>query len=310
MHHEAFVGFLKNNIVGRVVDVGGGSGTLALAYRTAGGDAPWVILEPNALRVPDLPEDISVVDGFLEREALRMTGASSVVMCHMLEHAVDLRGAVDALTRELPDEGRICLAWPVLETWVQKGLAGALNFEHGVYLTVPCLLALFAEYGWNVVAQQAWAQNDTLFLAFARGKGGASAVRGDGMTAVPDYFESIRSQAIYFEQILKAWPGDAFLMPASIYAQALLAAGLSEHRFTALLDNAPVKQGRRLFGTDLQVREVSVLRSADRPIVVLKGGAHDAEISKELRAVRSDVHIVGSPGPADFAAISRDQAGL
>jgi hypothetical protein len=291
-HHAAFGSFVKQHSRGGIVDVGGGSGTLALAYRGAGGTAPWTILEPNALRVPGLPEDIAVIDGFLERDALASTRAHTVVMCHMFEHAVDLRAALHAISEALPREGCIVIAWPELEYWTRQGVAGALNFEHGVYLTVPHLMALFAEFGWAPAAETRWAENNTLFAAFTRGTSSMSADKGDAATAVPDYFGALRQQALRFQQALDGHDGEAFLMPASIYAQALLAMGLQEERFVALLDNSAAKQGRRLYGTRLTVEPASALRYARNPIVILNGGAHDAEIAAGLRALRPDVRIV------------------
>lgn len=293
-HHAAFAEFLRGAVRGAVVDVGGGSGTLALAYRRAGGRAPWTILEPNALRVPGLPPEIAVVHGFLDGDTLSCLGAGSVVMCHMFEHVVDLRAALAALDIQLPPDGRICLAWPDLETWVRKGVAGALNFEHGVFLTVPRLLALFAEFGWRVAARMHWTENDTWFLAFTRGAADALPVpRAGGKAAVSAYFGALRVQALKLAAALGRHDGDGFLMPASIYAQALLAQGLPEQRFAALLDNSPAKQGRRLYGTDLRVlAPAAALAEARHPLVVLNAGAHNAEIAADLRALRSDIRIV------------------
>lgn len=298
-HHTAFAAFIARYACGAIVDIGGGSGTLAVAYRKGGGMADWTILEPNALSTPDLPEDVAVVDGFLEADALARIGAGSVVLCHMLEHVADLRTALSVLADTLPQDGRILLAWPELEHWVAKGLAGALNFEHGLYVSVPRLEALFAEFGWQVVAEEYWAENDTRFIALGRAAPRADAFAADPAQthdAVAGYFARFRAQAGDFAAQLADHRGEAFLMPASIYAQTLLAAGLPQTRFTALLDNAPAKQGRRLYGTALPVvAPADALAGAARPLVLLNGGAHDREIAASLRELRADIAIIG-PG--------------
>jgi hypothetical protein len=87
-------------------------------------------------------------------------------------------------------------------------------------------------------------------------------------------------------------------MPASVYAQALIASGLKAGTIAALIDNAAVKQGRRLYGTTLRVRSPQeALAAARRPLVVLNGGAHTAEMAAGLRAVRPDIGIADSEGP-------------
>ncbi|MEO8301242.1 MAG: methyltransferase domain-containing protein [Rhizomicrobium sp.] len=298
-HHAAFADFLCAEASGSIVDVGGGSGTLAAAYRRVSGAAPWTILEPNALRAPCLPSDVAVMDGFLDGGTLARIGATTAVMCHMLEHVVDLRATLAVLDTRLPPDGRICIAWPELENWTARGVAGALNFEHGIYLTVPRLLSLFAQSGWHLRAQSRWAENDTRFLAFARGARKTVRMPRDmGAKAVLGFFDSLRHTATRLTAALSSHDGEAFLMPASIYAQALLALGLPERRFSALLDNSGAKQGARLYGTDLRVlAPAAALPQARTPLVILNGGAHTAEIAAGLRTIRSDVRIVAAGEP-------------
>jgi hypothetical protein len=293
-HHAAFAQFLVAHASGGIADIGGGSGTLAIAYRQAGGHAPFTILEPNALRADGLPADIAVMDGFLEEAALAATGAATAVMCHMFEHATDLRAALAAIAAALPAEGRICLAWPELEQWTAKGVAGALNFEHGIYLAVPRLLALLAEFGWREIARQRWEENDSLFLALERGAASVPIARSDGAEAVPAYFARLREQAAAAQRAADSHDGEVFLMPASVYSQALLAMGLREARISALLDNAAAKQGRRLYGTGLSVFSPAALGAARDPLVILNAGVHNAEIAASLRALRGDIRILGN----------------
>jgi hypothetical protein len=113
------------------------------------------------------------------------------------------------------------------------------------------------------------------------------------------FFDTLRRHATRLTAALASHDGEAFLMPASIYAQALLALSAPEHRFTALLDNSGAKQGLRLYGTDLRVLAPAVLPRARNPAVVLNGGAHTAEIAADLRTIRPDVHVIVVAEPND-----------
>ncbi|MEI9885316.1 MAG: methyltransferase domain-containing protein [Rhizomicrobium sp.] len=293
-HHAAFAAFVQAHATGAIVDVGGGSGTLALAYKRGGGDAPWTILEPNALRAAGLPADVNVVDGFLGDAALQAIGANSVVMSHVLEHVIDLKDALRVL-RDAAACRTVLLAWPELEAWTAKGQAGALNFEHNLYVSAPRLEAAFGAAGWRLHARRRWDENDTLFLCFVRGDGRTDAPPSDPSAPIARYYAGFRAQAKALDDALARHDGDAFLMPASVYAQTLIAEGLQEGRFKALLDNAAVKQGRRLYGTGLTVAAPeAALAAARRPLIVLNGGAHEAEIAENLHALHRDAVILRS----------------
>ena len=74
-------------------------------------------------------------------------------------------------------------------------------------------------------------------------------------------------------------------MPASYYSQSLLMHGLSSQHLAGLLDNAPAKQGKRLYGSALTV--ASVESSAAQLLagtVVVHGGGHTAAILAGLAA--------------------------
>lgn len=295
-HHAALAQFIKMEARGAIVDIGGGSGTLALAYRNAGGLARWTILEPHGLTTPDLPRDVDIALGFLDTDSLSALEPRTAVLCHVLEHIPALNEAAATLAA-CASLDRVILAWPVLERWTARGLAGALNFEHCTYLTIASLKALFAAEGWRVHGEAQWRENDTIFLSFARGEPmRAHAPPGsprETIAAIANYYSHFQITALQIDRAVAMHRGTAFLMPASVYTQTLLASGLKEKHFAAVLDNAPQKQGQRLYGTALQVLAPGdALMTADNPLVVLNGGAHSAEIIRGLRTLREDVEIL------------------
>ena len=57
-----------------------------------------------------------------------------------------------------------------------------------------------------------------------------------------------------------------------------------------LLDNDINKQGKRLYGTDLEVGPSTLLKDYISPIVILRAGAYDAEIKSDIiQNINSDV---------------------
>jgi hypothetical protein len=67
-----------------------------------------------------------------------------------------------------------------------------------------------------------------------------------------------------------------------VFAQYLLAMGLNAEKIVCLLDNDTKKQGKRLYGTNLNVLSPRVLSDVDRPIVILKAGVYSEEIKSDI----------------------------
>lgn len=294
-HHIAFGGFLARFGVGPVLDIGGGSGSLARGYREVGGKAAWEVLEPNPLPAENLPKDIRFTYGFLNADVVAASAAQTVVFCHVLEHMSDLGDALKTLEPLKRRDGRAVIAWPILEEWVEARLAGALNFEHGIYLRLSTLEALFAAAGWELVASERYHEMRTMFLVFAPSPSDAPADWPEPEIAAADvqgFFAHFAELGERLDGALARHKGDAFVMPASIYAQFLFAAGLNETRVRGLLDNAPQKQGQRLYGTRLSaVSPIAALPRAKSPLVVINGGAHVEEMARQIHDLRPDARV-------------------
>ena len=73
-----------------------------------------------------------------------------------------------------------------------------------------------------------------------------------------------------------------YLFGAHIFSQMLIHFGLRIDKVRCILDNDPLKQGKRLYGTSFRVKSPEVLRNEDKPIVVLNAGAYSGEIKDDI----------------------------
>jgi hypothetical protein len=80
-----------------------------------------------------------------------------------------------------------------------------------------------------------------------------------------------------------------YLFGAHVFAQYLIQFGLNTEKIVFLLDNDPNKQGKRLYGTSLQVASPKILSSVTNPVVILKAGVYNQEIKSDiLNNINSD----------------------
>lgn len=305
-HHSALCEFLRRESRGPILEFGGGAGTLARAYRAreTGSHRPWTIVEPNPVLSEDPVADLSYEIGFFGTGSRVAPTVETVLFCHCLEHLPSVQAAARHLSEELSPGRRVVIAWPDLERWIEKGVPGAINWEHTFYCRIATLISVFERAGFKTAAHEPYGSGHSHFLAFERTDGlrpstsgrtethehdapseGGVVPRGEELLAA--YFEKFRAQAKALNAALDGRP--YYLSPASIYGQALIAGGLAKNCL-GLIDNAPVKQGLTLYGTGLTVYAPSQLKAGD--VLVLNGGAHAEEMTRGFHAAQPDLVVL------------------
>jgi hypothetical protein len=77
-------------------------------------------------------------------------------------------------------------------------------------------------------------------------------------------------------------PGPVYLFGAHVFSQFLLNFGLNRSAIVSILDNSTLKQGKRLYGTDLLVDSPSVLADKNNPTIILRCGVFNNEIKQDI----------------------------
>ncbi len=73
-----------------------------------------------------------------------------------------------------------------------------------------------------------------------------------------------------------------YLFGAHIFSQTLIQFGLKTEKIVSILDNGPLKQGKRLYGTKFIIDSPKILKDKGAVAVILKVGGYDAEIKKDI----------------------------
>jgi hypothetical protein len=75
---------------------------------------------------------------------------------------------------------------------------------------------------------------------------------------------------------------NVFLFGAHIFSQYLFAFGLDIKPIISILDNSPIKIGKRLYGYDIDVNSPKILSNYKNPTVILKAGLYNQEIKEDI----------------------------
>jgi hypothetical protein len=296
-HHQLFATFVEKHRCGDVLEVGGGVGKLGQYYRREGGDAPWLILEPNPLNISQPESGVTFVQGFLDHKFTLPEHVETIVFSHSLEHIYDLANMIELLSEKLPDTGRLVVAWPQMDRWLQQGLPGALNWEHTFYVPIDVLLELMASRGFILNEQHDFGDGHSYFLAFSKGKKRPFVTNHDQIAnsryLVKNYWQSFEARVTAINKIIGESPTPLWVSPASVYTQYLFAFGLETSNLAGILDNAQVKQGKRLYGTPGEVESPSIIENTTCTVII-NAGAHTQEILHQFSTINPSATLINA----------------
>jgi FlaA1/EpsC-like NDP-sugar epimerase len=170
---------------------------------------------------------------------------------------------------------------------LERNYTNCLNFEHTFFATEPYVEHLMSRYGFKILEKQYFMDDHSIFYA---------AIRDLNVSASPltknlysqnkelfSKFISSHDEMIQnYNKKLKQENSPIYLFGAHVFAQFLIQMGLDLTNVVSILDNDTNKQGKRLYGTDLMVESPSVLAEVKNPIIILKAGVYNQEISEDI----------------------------
>ena len=68
--------------------------------------------------------------------------------------------------------------------------------------------------------------------------------------------------------------------------------GLKKKNIIGILDNDKEKANKFLYGTNLKINKPLILKTIDKPCVILRAGSYNKEIKKQLLEINNSVIIV------------------
>lgn len=290
-YYEDFANYIARQNPTRVLEIGGGAGTLARLVTEKLPDTTWTVIEPNPL-IPET-DQIKVLSGFFDEQFEYDQPIDTIVFSQVLEHAYDPQEFVRSIARFLKPGQRLICAYPNLTEWLKNKFTNAINFEHSMLLTDYFVDYLLQKYGFEIADKYFYGDHSVYYTAI-RSEDVADPTYDNQYEEYKklflDYVRYYEDLAHDLNQKIEAFDGEVYVFGAHIFAQHLFQTGLQEDKVTAILDNSPIKTGKRLYGTNLHVEKPEVLRGK-KAAVILKVGVHRDDILKQLHEINSDIVI-------------------
>jgi hypothetical protein len=293
-HHREFSEFVAKLNPKSILEIGGGHGRLATSYLSVN-DASWTIVEPNPHPEPGCPARI--IPTFFSQQILKEQRYDAVVHSHVLEHIYDPREFCRSIREGLQPGDAVIFSVPNLSIMLDRCYTNVLNFEHTFLLEDSHIQSLMESEGFLLESMEYFKEDHSVFYAYRASDPKAVDREPSDRFLVnrsrfKKYVREHQSLVRRLNSDLQETKSVKYLFGAHVFSQALINFGLGQSHFRAILDNDRAKQGKRLRGSSLTVLSPETIVNDTSPLIVLRAGVYNREISEQLYRLNPNVKIV------------------
>jgi len=283
-HNQLFARFIRAFKPGKILEIGGAHGTLAKMMLTESSTLNWTIIEPNPS--PDLPPQVNVVEEFFSENFNYTEGFDALIHSHVFEHMYYPLQFISHLQNIMPQGTLHFFSIPNIFLLLLKKFVNSLNFEHTCLLIEPYVDYLLTSHGFRLLKKEYFFEHSIFYAC----------ERTNDVTKLPlpnlyhqnknifmDFIDYYQTTVSNLNQKIDNSEYNIYLFGAHIFSQYLISMGLKQTKIECILDNSPIKIGKRLYGTKLNVKSPKCLSKEQQPpVVILKAGDYSNEIKKDI----------------------------
>jgi len=280
-HHSQFYSFIKDQGSKNVLEIGGGHGILS-SYA----DIDWTIIDP--LTCKELNPNVKVINEFFTENTVIPESIDTIVHSHFLEHVYE-PSKIFKLFGSIKPGTKMVFSIPVLDKhFLDFKYLSALSFEHTYMCSEEYVEYWLAKNGFFILEKQVYGNYHSMFYSVLKTS------NKEYPFTKPDNYKKNKQKAseffsYYNDEIdsltcqIRNADAPCYIFSAHVHSQFLLTQGIDfDKKLISVLDNDPLKQGKRLYGTQLFVDPPSILNKHHSPIVILKVGAYSEEIKEDI----------------------------
>jgi predicted SAM-dependent methyltransferase len=273
----------------RVLEIGDPSGRLATSLETY---KEWVIIEPNKNNHINFKQNIHFIEGFFDNNFSTNVSIDIIVHSHLFEHIYEPNLFLKKCYELLSDGGEMFFGIPNMQHIAMENLSCCLGvfFEHTIFINKTNVIGMLVNNGFEILEIIDCENHSTMYHAK---KGSIPNIKS--ISIIPNYkdvfFESVNKIQTFIHSCQGYSENEIYLFGASYNTQFLLAFGLSKYKIVGILDNCKEKQGKYLYGYNLQIFDPIIVKDKNC-VVVVKNGYYSKEIIEQLYVINPLLVII------------------
>lgn len=274
---------LENKNIKHILEIGAGNGSIS-EYILEKNSIQYTIVDPTYSG----PKEYRTIHTCFIEEFKEPIQADTIVMSHVFEHFYDPIKIMEDVFRKNNAIQHVYLNFPDLENYILEGNYHVLNPEHIFYAEHGFIINLFKKYGFDHHRLYSH-EHHSMFFEFIRSKEKQSnlpLLNKHTHQDVPLYFDTIFKRIDRMHTVINQHPDhNVYIWPCSMHTTYLFALGLDQTKITAILDNAPHKIGKYLYGTKLKCLSMQefITNHKENSILILNGGCYNKEVATTIQ---------------------------
>jgi SAM-dependent methyltransferase len=284
-YNKSLSNFVFENKVGDILEIGGGSGKLANLILEKDAQLQYTVVEPNPTFIEN--ERLKIMKTFFSKDIMLDKNVKTIVLSQVLEHVYDPEAFLLEIYNALPLKGRFIFGYPNLEFLFSNKYTNAINFEHTMLMTDYFVDYFLAKCGFKILKKVDYG-NHSHFYSVEKAEI-SNVVNLEIKSRYEEYKQMFQLFVNYHLKMvdeinrqIRSSSSNVYLFGAHIFSQYLFSFGLDSTLIKCVLDNSPIKKGKRLYGSKLMVFGPEILKGENKPIVILKAGLYNDEIKKDI----------------------------
>jgi len=294
-HHVAFAKFISKYDIKNVLEIGGLHGVLSQKIRSINNNVKWTIIDPNPVLIKN--SETKVIEGFFDEKFMPNEEYDTIIHSHVLEHAYDINGFISHIRHILKD-GVMAFSVPNMRVMLEKKFTNCVNFEHTILIGEEHVEYLLKKHGFEMLEKEYYLEDHSIFYCAKKTNNVLSAeipinLYNKYKNMFIEYIDSHVSDVDRINKTIQNTKLPVYLFGAHVFSQYLIAFGLNTHKIIGILDNDYKKEGKRLYGTNMNSNLPKILKNIKDGIVILRAGTHNDEIKNDiLNNINPDIKFI------------------
>jgi len=290
-HYIEFARFIKNDIINKsILEISDPSAKIA---KLSTEFASWDIIEPNPENIKI--ENVKFTRGFFD-ENFKTQKKDIIIHSHLLEHMHDPISFLKQCHDILKDDGIMVFSIPDMDFLLNAGYSpgNILHFEHTYFINKDVVHYIAKKTGFEV-SEFFFYKNHSVFFKLKKitpTNENIKPIKLELGNKFTNNFTHHLSNIKDINKITNVSTDEIYLFGAHVSSQFYISNGLDTSKITTIIDNAPSKSGKFLFGTELRVEQPEILTNKKCTIICSHVGVYFDEIVSKLRSINQTINII------------------